>query len=90
MLAPLSLNVIAFDVVRFGVASVLAGFLALALLLAHVEGARARLAEVLSWPHALLVLVLNANIFTLQVSEGAGHLAQFPWVLVRQLEWLAP
>lgn len=90
VLAPLSLNVIAFDVVRFGVASVLAGFLALALVLAHAEGARARLAEALSWPHAILVLVLNANIFTLQVSEGAGHLAQFPWVLVRQLQWFAP
>lgn len=90
VLAPLSLNVIAFDVVRFGVASVLAGFLALALLLAHVPGARARLAEALSWPHFLLVLVLNANIFTIQVNEGAGHMAQFPWVLIRQLQWFGP
>jgi len=90
ILAPISLNLIAFDVVRFGVASVLTGFVAVVLVLRHDPDAQHRLTEILTWPHFVLVLVLNANIFTLQVSEGAGHTSQFPWVLVTQLKWLSP
>lgn len=89
LLAPLSLNLIAFDVVRFGVSSVLSGFIALALIARYVDGASERLQETLSWPHFLIVLVLNANMFTIEVNIGAGHMAQFPWVLVTQLQWLA-
>ncbi len=90
VLAPLSLNIVAFDVVRFGVASVLAGFIAIALILRHDKEAAARLTAALSWPHFLLVLVLNVNIFTIEVNIGAGHTSQFPWVLLTQLKWLAP
>jgi len=88
--APLSLNFIAFDVVRFGVASVLTGFLLIALLLRHLPDAGARLDRVLGWPLFLVVLVLNANISTIEVNIGAGHMSQFPWVLVTQLHWFAP
>ncbi len=90
ILAPLSLNVIAFDVVRFGAISVLAGFLVIALLLRHLPGASGRLEETLNWPHFLVVLVLNVNMFTIQVNIGAGHTSQFPWVLLTQLKWLSP
>lgn len=90
ILAPLSLNLIAFDVVRFGVASVLTGFLLIGVVVGHRKGAAARLAAVLTWPHMLVVLVLNVNIFTIQVNIGAFHVGQFPWILLTQLKWLAP
>ncbi|MCA8868121.1 MAG: hypothetical protein KDA67_05685 [Rhodobacteraceae bacterium] len=90
LLAPISLNVIAFDVVRFGVASVLSGFLAIGLLIRHRPWARERLQAVLTWPHFLVVLVLNVNIFTIQINIGAFHVSQFPWILVTQLRWLMP
>jgi hypothetical protein len=90
ILAPLSLNVIAFDVVRFGVASVLAGFVVIALLIRADPEARARLEQVLSWPLFVVLLVLNANIFTMQVNILSGHTSQFPWVLLTQLKWFSP
>jgi hypothetical protein len=89
ILAPLSLSLIAFDVVRFGVASCLSGFLATLLILRHVDGARDRLDEAMTWPHFAIMLVLVSNIFTIEVNEGAGHVAQFPWVLITHLQWLA-
>lgn len=90
ILAPLSLNVIAFDVVRFGVASVLAGFFALTLVLRYVPKAAERLQETLTWPHFLLVLLLNVNVFTTEINISAGHASEFPWVLLAQLKWLHP
>lgn len=90
ILAPISLNVIAFDVVRFGAASVLSGFIVIAVLMRHIPDAEERLQQSLSWPLFTLLLVLNANIFTIQVNVGAGHTSQFPWVLLGQLKWLAP
>lgn len=88
--APLSLNIIAFDVVRFGAASVLVGFMVIVLLIRHLPEASARLEAALSWPHFVVVLVLNANIFTIGVNVGGGHVSQFPWVLLTQLKWLHP
>lgn len=88
--APLSLNVIAFDAVRFGVVSVLTGFVIVALLVRHVEGASERLRKTLNWPHFLIVLILNVNIFTVQINVGSGHTAQFPWVMLTQMQWLNP
>jgi len=90
VLAPISLNAVAFDVVRFGTASVLVGFVAVVLVLKYIPGAWERLATTLTWPHFLLVLVLNANIFTIQINVGSGYTSQFPWVLLTQLKWLAP
>ena len=90
VMAPLSLNIIAFDVVRFGAASVLSGFLVLVLLTRYVPGSAGRLEQVLGWTLFLLVLVLNVNMFTIQVNVGAGHTSQFPWVILTQLQWLAP
>jgi len=89
ILAPLSLNFMAFDVVRFGAALVLCGFFALVWLMRYVSGAAQRLEETLNWPVFVVVLVLNANIFTLEVNSAAGHTSQFPWVLLDQLNWLA-
>jgi len=90
ILSPLSLNLIAFDVVRFGAASVLAGFLVIGLLLRSIPGAVDRLERTLNWPHFLIVLVLNANMFTIGVNIGAGHTSQFPWVLLTQWQWFLP
>ena len=90
ILAPLSLNVVAFDVVRFGVASVLCGFIALALVLKHHPPAKAILADTLTWPHLLLVLVLNVNMFTTQVNMTDGQAHAFPWALLAQMKWLGP
>jgi len=89
ILAPLSLNLIAFDVVRFGAASVIVGFLALAVILRHVPGAEARLSDTLTWPHFIVVLVLNVNIFTSDINDVVSHETQFPWVLLSQLKWLS-
>ena len=90
VLAPQSLNLIAFDVVRFGVVSVLCGFLCVAIILRHVDGAASRLQRGFGWPVFTLLLVLNANVFTIEVNAGSGHTSQFPWVLVQQLEWMMP
>lgn len=90
ILAPLSLNLIAFDVVRFGAASVLVGFVVIALLLRDSEPARRLFPRLFGWPHMLVLLVLNVNIFTIQVNIGAFHVGQFPWVLLTQLKWLVP
>ncbi len=90
IIAPLSLNIIAFDVVRFGVASVLAGFVVIVLLIRHSPEAARRLEDVLTWPHFLVVLVLNVNIFTIEVNIGSGQASQFPWVLLTQLKWFSP
>lgn len=90
ILAPLSLNIIAYDVERFGAASVLVGFMVIVLLVRHLPEAGARLEAALTWPHFLVVLVLNANIFTIGVNVGDGHVSQFPWVLLTQLKWLHP
>ncbi|MFQ5439603.1 MAG: hypothetical protein ACE5DK_12330, partial [Paracoccaceae bacterium] len=90
VVAPLGLNVIAFDVVRFGAVSVLAGFIVILLVIRHVPEAAPRLKTVLSWPLFLVLLVLNANMFTIGVNIAQGHLGQFPWVLLNQLKWLAP
>jgi len=87
--APLSLNLIAFDVVRFGTASVLSGFIAIALVMRHVPGAPRRLHDTLTWPLFLLLLVINANMFTIEVNIGAGQTSQFPWVLLTQLKWFS-
>ncbi len=87
VLAPISLNFIAFDVVRFGAASVLCGFLVLVLLVRHLPDAAQRLEQSLSWPVFVVLLVLNANMFTIEVNVGAGHVSQFPWVLLTQLQW---
>lgn len=87
VLAPLSLNVIAFDVVRFGVASVLVAALASAVIYSRHAGARARLDHALTWPLVLLVMVLVSNIFTTQVNMAAGHLAQFPWIMIEHFNW---
>ena len=58
-------------------------------LLRHVDGARDRLDAVMTWPHFAIMLVLVSNIFTIEVNEGSGHVAQFPWVLITHLQWLA-
>jgi hypothetical protein len=90
VMAPLSLNIIAFDVVRFGAASVLTGFMVLVLLMRYIPDAAKRLERSLNWPLFTLLLVLNANIFTIEVNTDAGHTSQFPWVLLSQLKWLTP
>lgn len=86
--APLSLNIIAFDIVRFGVMSVLVGFIITALLVQKLPEARDRLKNHLSWPVFVILLVLNANVFTMQINTTATHTAQFPWVLVSHINWL--
>ena len=86
--APLSLNVIAFDVIRFGSTSVLIGFLALLSQLRADPNASARLATVLTWPHFLAVLVFNLSITVNQLNVGEAHVYRFPWVFLEQLAWL--
>jgi len=85
--APMSLNVIAFDVVRFGAISALCGFLLLFALWTR-QGPRVRLQAALSLPHVLTVMVLNQVSAVTQLGEGELHLWQLPWVLLKQLTWL--
>lgn len=85
--APLSLNVIAFDVVRFGVISVLCGFFVL-MSLWRDAGARGRIAAALTLPGALMVLVLNLLTGVTQMGDGELHFWQLPWVFIEHLSWL--
>lgn len=87
VLAPLTVNVVAIDVARFGAASVLAGFMMIAVILRRVEGAGERLDRRLGLGMAVIVLVINANMFTMTASQNMGHTAQAPWVTVPHLDW---
>ena len=86
--APLSLNVIAFDVVRFGALSVFVGFLAIISQMRTDPGVHDRLTTVMSWPVFVIVLLLNLNVAVNQINTGEGHQFLFPWALVEQLSWL--
>jgi len=88
IIAPLSLNLIAFDVVRFGALSVFVGFLALTSQLRTDIGVADRLSTLMSWPLFIIVLMLNLNVAVNQMNTGEGQKALFPWVLVEQLGWL--
>lgn len=87
VLGPLSINLIAYDIARFGAVSVISGFCVIAILLRRQEGAGERLTQNLGLGHALLVLVLNVNLFTMMVAQGTGHTGQAPWVTFKQLAW---
>lgn len=84
--APLSLNVIAFDVVRFGAMSVLCAMLLAVALWTRPE-ARARMQSALSLPMVLTVIVLNLMFAVTQIGEGEGHVWALPWVFLKQLSW---
>lgn len=85
--APTSLNVIAFDVVRFGSMSVLVGFLVLISQLRHSPGIQTRLSDVMGWPLFVVILVLNQSIVVTQINTGDAQKYGFPWALVQQLGW---
>lgn len=86
MLAPWTINVIAFDVVRFGAVSVLCGLLLLAVTWEREE-VRARAARALGLPMLLAVIVIGQLFSVTQLGEGEGHLWALPWVLLEQLGW---
>jgi len=88
ILAPLSLNLIAFDVVRFGAISVFVGFLAISSQLRTGPEVQNRLSNLMSWPLFATVLLINLNVAVNQMNTGEGHQGLFPWVLVEQLGWL--
>nr|WP_325253879.1 hypothetical protein [Amylibacter sp.] len=88
IVAPLSLNIIAFDVVRFGAISVLVGFLVLIPLLRSDAAAMARLDAALTWPLMVVVLVLNLHVTVNQMNTGDRQDYGAPWALVKQLDWL--
>ncbi len=88
--AAFSMNLVAVDVVRFSSMAILCGFMAVAMVCRHGDGTAERLSARLTWPVALLVLVLNANLFTMGLGQDAGHEAQMPWVILHQLNWLRP
>lgn len=87
ILAPQSLNLIAFDVVRFGAISVLVGFLTLMTLIRADDEAEQRLKEILTLPVFVVVLVLNQQFMVTQINTGLAHLYELPWVLLEQLTW---
>lgn len=87
ILAPLSLNIIAFDVVRFGALSCLVGFLLLGIQTRSEGKARTRLSGVLSWQMALCVVVLGQFFIVSQLSIGSAHTSALPWVFLMQLKW---
>ncbi len=89
ILAPMSLNVIAFDVVRFGAISVFVGFLTIASQMHTDPTTCDRLSRIMTWPMFVIVLFLNLNISVNQLNSGDGHEFLFPWVLVKQLSWVS-
>ena len=88
ILAPQSLNIIAFDVVRFGAVSCLVGFLLVLSQLRASPNSRDLLRDQLSWPVVLGVLVINQYFAVTQLSIGSAHRQSVPWVLLEQLNWL--
>ncbi|GGA34065.1 hypothetical protein [Neptunicoccus cionae] len=88
ILAPLSLNIIAFDVVRFGTISVLIGFLAVLSLLRTDPSAVGRLDRMLGWPLMVIVLVLNLHVTVNQMNTGDRQDYGAPWAITKQLDWL--
>ncbi|NNU79761.1 hypothetical protein HMH01_04825 [Halovulum dunhuangense] len=87
ILAPLSLNLIAFDVVRFGSVSVIVGFLVLALQRQYLPQAAERIAAVMTWPHFLILLILNLHVTTMQINGVYGHEDDLPWLFFEHLKW---
>jgi hypothetical protein len=87
ILSPQSLNLIAFDVVRFGAISVLVGFLTLMSILRTDEDAEVRLKHILTLPVFLVVLMLNQPFMGTQINTGWAHLYELPWVLLEQVKW---
>ncbi len=87
ILAPQSLNLIAFDVVRFGAISVLVGFLTLMTIIRTDDDAELRLKHILTLPVFLVVLVLNQQFMVTQINTGWAHLYELPWVLLEQVKW---
>lgn len=85
--APLSLNIIAFDVVRFGAMSVLIGFLCLMTQLRDDPRRWQPLGGLLGWPVVVVWLVINLNMSVNQMNTGDAHEFMFPWVLLKQLGW---
>ncbi len=87
ILAPQSLNLIAFDVVRFGAISVLVGFLTLMTMIKSDEEATLRLKHILTLPVFLVVVMLNQQFMVTQINTGWAHLYELPWVLLEQVKW---
>lgn len=87
MVAPLTLNAIAYDVVRFGAMSVLSGFLVLAVLHRAGFGTGRRGDAVLDWPVFTVLLILNLAITTGNINVTAHYLDQVPRVLTEHGLW---
>ncbi|MHA3977928.1 hypothetical protein ACW9UR_09620 [Halovulum sp. GXIMD14794] len=87
IVAPLTLNAIAYDVVRFGTMSVLSGFLVLAVLhrAGHGEGRRGD--AMLDWPVFTVLLVLNLAITTGSINVTSHYLHQMPRVMTDHGLW---
>ncbi|MCP5086495.1 MAG: hypothetical protein GY952_06815 [Rhodobacteraceae bacterium] len=88
ILAPQSLNIIAFDIVRFGALSVLVGFLLIVSQLRGNEAASDRLHGFLTMPVFIVVLVLNQFVTVTQLNSGTAHQHTVPWVVLKQFEWM--
>ncbi len=88
IVAPLSLNIIAFDVVRFGCTSVLVGFLIMVSQIRANPDTVDRIASALSLPMLLGLVVLNLNTKVYQLNVGEAEVYAFPWVILQQLQWL--
>lgn len=87
ILAPQSLNLIAFDVVRFGAISILVGFLTLMTLIKSDGEAELRLRQILTLPVFIVVMMLNQQFMVTQINTGLAHLYELPWVLLEQVKW---
>jgi len=87
ILAPLSLNFVAYDVVRFGAMSVICGFLCLGLQVRYRAGTMDRLRAMLPPVMLVLVIVINLNVTALQINNASGHENQFPWVVLSHTQW---
>lgn len=87
ILAPKTLNLVAFDIARFGTASVFAGFLILALNLKYLPGAREQLSKSLTVPVVVLLLLFNLQSGNMQLNPTDRHFYKFPYAIKQSLEW---
>ena len=87
ILAPKTLNLIAFDVTRFGTASVFAGFMILAVNLRYLPEARTKFGNTLTVPLVVLLLLFNLQASNMQMNPGDRHFYKFPYGFKQNIEW---
>ncbi|MEM9212022.1 MAG: hypothetical protein AAGA63_11110 [Pseudomonadota bacterium] len=90
IIAPWSLNIIAYDIPRFGAASILCGFMIAAVQISRDRGAIDALRHILTLPVFLVLLLLNVFSGTQPMNTGKVHIYRLPYAVANHVPlWMA-